>query len=292
MTIEAVISQVLSGLSVGMVLFLIAAGLSIIFGTLRILNMAHGSIYMLAGFICFTLSSALSMMAGAFWWALLLAPIVIAVFGGLIEFILLRRIYNQEHIYQYILTFALVLVIGDACKFLFGAMYQTVPPPWPFNGIIKMGEVTLPTYNFFLMACGIILFAAISALMRYTTLGRTVRAVTHNRDTASTLGINVPRVYTGVFMLGCYFAGLAGSLMTPLTCVTLGMDISVIIECFIIVVIGGLGSVTGAFIGAIILGLVNSLGILIVPQLALAFPFLLMIIILIIRPWGLLGKPE
>jgi branched-chain amino acid transport system permease protein len=291
-TIEAFTGQALSGISVGMVLFLIAAGLSIIFGTLKVLNLAHGTIYMLGGFLCYIATSKLAHVPGAFWWALLLAPIAVAAIGGVIEVLLLRRIYAQEMLYQYILTFALILIIGDSCKFFFGVGYQTVAVPWPINGSVSLWGLSFPEYNLFLIGCGVAVFLGLSALLRYTSLGSIVRAVTHNRETANALGINVPRVYTGVFMLGSYLAGLAGTLMPPMSVVALGSDMAVIIECFIIVVIGGLGSLPGAFLGAIILGLLNAFGIYIIPKLALAFPFLLMIVVLIIRPWGLLGKPE
>jgi branched-subunit amino acid ABC-type transport system permease component len=275
-----------------MVLFLIAAGLSIIFGTLKVLNLAHGSIFMIGGFLCYGFTSLLGQIPGVFWWALLLAPIAVALIGGLVEILLLRRIYKQEMLYQYILTFALILIIGDTCKFFFGVGYQTVAVPWPVNGNLSLWGLSFPTYNLFLISCGIVVFLGLSALMRYTSLGRIVRAVTHNREMANALGINVPKVYTGVFMLGSYLAGLAGTLMPPMSVVALGSDMAVIIECFIIVVIGGLGSLPGAFLGAIILGLLNAFGIYIIPKLAVAFPFMLMIVILIIRPWGLLGKPE
>jgi branched-subunit amino acid ABC-type transport system permease component len=152
--------------------------------------------------------------------------------------------------------------------------------------------LSFPVYNLFLISCGILVFMGLLVLMRYTSLGKIVRAVTYNRETANALGINVPKVYTGVFMLGSYLAGLAGALMPPMSVVALGSDMAVIIECFIIVVIGGLGSLQGAFLGAIILGLLNAFGIYIIPKLAVAFPFMLMIVILIIRPWGLMGKPE
>ena len=292
MTFEALSGQILSGLSGGMILFLIAAGLSIIFGTLKVLNLAHGSIYMIGGFLCYGLTTKLAFLPGAFWWTLLLAPMAVALLGGLIEKFLLRRIYSHEVLYQYIFTFALLLVIGDACKFLFGVEYQTVAVPWPVNGKISFLSLSFPAYNLFLLGCGLVVFIGVTALMRYTGLGRIVRAVTFNREMANALGINVPRVYTGVFMLGSYLAGLAGTLMPPLSVVSLGSDVAVIIECFIIVVIGGLGSLPGAFLGAIILGLLNAFGIYIIPKLAIAFPFMLMIVILIIRPWGLLGKPE
>jgi branched-subunit amino acid ABC-type transport system permease component len=216
----------------------------------------------------------------------------VALLGGLVEVLLLRRIYSQDMLYQYILTFALILIFGDVLKYAFGVSFKTIAVPWPLAGSIAFLGMSFPLYNIFLIICGMVIFAALLALMRYTELGRIVRAVTLNRDMANALGINVPRVYTGVFMLGCYLAGLAGALMPPMSVVALGADMNVIIECFIIVVIGGLGSLSGAFIGAVILGFLNAFGILVMPKLAVAFPFMLMIIILIVRPWGLMGKPE
>jgi branched-chain amino acid transport system permease protein len=291
-TFEAIAGQTLSGISVGMVLFLIAAGLSIIFGTLKVLNLAHGSIYMLGGFLCYGFTSTFASVPGVFWWTLLAAPMIVGLVGGLIEIFLLRRIYAQEMLYQYILTFGLILIIGETCKFIWGVGYHTVGAPWPFNGKVSLWGLSFPAYNLFLIGCGFAVFIGLVALMRYTGLGRIIRAVTYHREMANALGINVPKVYTGVFMLGCWLGGLAGTLMPPMSVVALGSDMAVIIECFIIVVIGGLGSLPGAFIGAIILGLLTAFGIYIIPKLAVAFAFMLMIVILIIRPWGLMGKPE
>jgi branched-chain amino acid transport system permease protein len=291
-TFEAIAGQTLSGISVGMVLFLIAAGLSIIFGTLKVLNLAHGSIYMLGGFLCYGFTSTFASVPGVFWWTLLAAPMIVGLVGGLIEIFLLRRIYAQEMLYQYILTFGLILIIGETCKFIWGVGYHTVGTPWPFNGKVSLWGLSFPVYNLFLIGCGFAVFIGLVALMRYTGLGRIIRAVTYHREMANALGINVPKVYTGVFMLGCWLGGLAGTLMPPMSVVALGSDMAVIIECFIIVVIGGLGSLPGAFIGAIILGLLTAFGIYIIPKLAVAFAFMLMIVILIIRPWGLMGKPE
>jgi branched-chain amino acid transport system permease protein len=291
-SVETIAGQALSGLSVGMVLFLIAVGLSVIFGTLKILNLAHATIYMVGGFLCYGLTSTFAQIPGIFWFTLILAPIATALLGGFIEILLLRRIYTEEMLYQYILTFGLILVLGEICKLIWGVGYNTVPVPWPMDGKVSIFEMFFPVYNLFLIGCGVAVFVGLMALMRFTGLGRIIRAVTYNREMASTLGINVPRVYTGVFMLGCWLAGLAGTLMPPMSVVALGADMSVIIECFIIVVIGGLGSLSGAFIGAVILGLVNAFGLYIFPKLTIAFGFILMIIILIIRPWGLMGKPE
>lgn len=292
MTFEAAAGQALSGISVGMVLFLIAAGLSIIFGTLKVLNLAHGSIYMVGGFLCYGFTSTFPNVPGVFWLTLLVTPVVVALLGGMIEIFLLRRVYSQEMLYQYILTFGLILILGEICKFIWGVGYHTVNAPWPMNGKAAIWGLSFPVYNLFLIACGIAVFLGILALMRFTGLGRVIRAVTFNREMANALGINVPKVYTGVFMFGCWLGGLAGTLMPPMSVVALGSDMAVIIECFIIVVIGGLGSLPGAFLGAIILGLMTAFGIYIIPKMAVAFAFMLMIIVLIIRPWGLMGKAE
>lgn len=292
MVIENIIRQFLSGLSLAMVVFITAAGLSLIFGTLRVLNLAHGSIYMLGAFLCYWLTSTFSQIPGIFWWALILAPIGAALFGGAIEILLLRRIYGLHIMYQWILTFGLVLFIGDMCKLLWGVEIHMVSPPWPFQGSANIWGVFFPSYNIFVILVGILIFLGLWALLRYTKLGKIIRAATYNSEMVNALGINIPLVYTGVFMVGCWLAGLGGSLMAPMSAVILGMDASIIIECFIIVVIGGLGSTLGAFLGAIIFGLAYALGIVIVPKVAIGLGFIIMAIILIIRPWGLMGRPE
>ena len=292
MTFEAFAGQTLAGVSLGMVWFLIAAGLSIIFGTLKVLNLAHGSLYMLGSFCCYQVTVSLSHVAGNFWIGILVAPLVVALVGGVIEVFLLRPVYKAEMIYQYILTFALVLIIGEACKMIWGVGYHSVKVPWPFQGSVGLFGLSFPKYNLFLIAMGPVVYLGMRALVNRTNLGRIIRAVTHNRDMANALGTNVPRVYTGVFMLGAWLAGLAGSLWPPVSVVALGSDMAVVIDCFIIVVIGGLGSLSGAFVGAIILGLTTAFGLYLIPKLAVAFGFILMIIILMLRPYGLMGEPE
>ncbi len=292
MTLEAALGQALSGISLGMVWFLIAAGLSIIFGTLKILNLAHGSIYMLGGFLCYQVTSTFSHVPEIFWIAVLVAPVVTALVGGGIEIVLLRRIYGLDMIYQYLLTFGLILIVADLCRLIWGVGYNTVAVPWPLVGTVRLFGLSFPKYNLFLIGMGIVVFLGLRMLIGATSLGAVVRAVTHNREIANALGINVPKVYTGVFMLGCWLAGLAGTLMPPMSVVALGADVSVIIDCFIIVVIGGLGSIPGAFLGSIILGFTTAFGLYIIPKLAVAFGFILMIIVLIIRPRGLMGEPD
>jgi branched-chain amino acid transport system permease protein len=292
MTFQGLIIQILSGLSTGMVIFLIAVGLSLVFGTLRILNLAHGALYMLGAYMCYWISSVVVQASGSFWYALLLAPLGVALFGGLVEVLLLRRIYDREHLDQYLLTFALVLVVGDICKLAWGVEFLLVSAPWPLNGPVFVVGMPFPSYNVFLIFCGPLVFAGLWALIRYTRLGKVIRAMTYNREMANALGTNVPLMYTVVFMLGCWLAGLGGALVVPTSSAMPGMDMVVLIECFIIIVIGGLGSLPGAFLGSLIFGLVNAFGILVAPRLAVAFGFILMIIVLIIRPWGLMGKPE
>jgi branched-subunit amino acid ABC-type transport system permease component len=292
MWLENLIRQILSGLSQGMVVFIIAAGMSLIFGTLKFLNLAHGSIYMFGAFLAYWLTSLFAGVPGFFWAALFLAPLGAALFGGLIEIVLLRRMYKWHMMYHWLLTFGLVLIIGDMVKLIWGVDYHMVSRPWPLNHSVKIFGVLFPSYNLFVMVMGVLIFVGLWALLRYTKLGRIIRAATHSPEMVNALGVNVPATFTAVFMLGCWLAGLGGTLMAPMTAVTLGMDTSVIVDCFIIVVIGGLGSTLGAFIGSIIYGLAYALGIMVFPQVAIAIGFILMAVILIIRPWGLLGRPE
>src|SRR4030067_1863136 len=210
MDIEAIMGQVLSGLSVGMVLFLIASGLSVIFGTLKILNLAHGTIYMIGGFLCYWITSTFAHIPAILWLAVILGPIATARLGGLIEIFLLRRIYAEELLYQYILTFGLILILGELCKLIWGVGYHTVSVPWPVDGKMSIFGMIYPVYNIFLICCGVAVFIGLMAVMRFTGLGRIIRAVTFNREMANALGINVPMVYTGVFMLGCWLAGPGG----------------------------------------------------------------------------------
>lgn len=292
MTLSGFITQLLSGISTGMVIFLIAVGLSLIFGTLKILNLAHGALYMFGAYVCYWVNSMLAGISGSYWLSLIVAPILIALFGGLVEFLLLRRMYGREFLEQFLLTFALILIIGDFCKLAWGVDYHNVDTPWPLEGAVIWGNLIFPRYNLFLILAGPVVYVGLWLLLNRTRLGRIIRAVTYNREMSGALGVNVPFVYTTLFMLGCWLAGLGGALVAPMSAVMPGMDAVVLIDCFIIVVIGGLGSLSGAFLGSIIFGLVTAFGILVAPRLAIAFGFILMMVILIIRPWGLMGKPE
>ena len=203
---------------------------------------------MLGAYMCYWVGSVITQVSGAFWWSILLAPLGVALFGGLIEVLLLRRIYDREPLDQYLLTFALVLVIGDLCKLAWGVEYLLVPAPWPLNGPVFILGMPFPSYNIFLIFCGPVVYLGLWALIRYTRLGKIIRAMTYNREMANALGTNVPLVYTlVVFMLGSWLAGLGGTLVVPTASAMPGMDMIVLIECFIIIVVGGLGSLSRGF---------------------------------------------
>jgi len=292
MVIQTVLLQTVSGLCSAMVYFLIAAGLSIILGTLKVLNIAHAALYLLGAFLSCWLTSTLGGTPGAFWWTLILTPLILALVGCVLEVVLFRRLYDVDMLYQLTLCFGLILALGEVIKLIWGVGYHMVSTPWPLNGSVSIMGALFPKYNLFTIAMGGTIFAGLEVLMHYTTLGRNIRAVTYSRDMASTLGINTPLIYTVVFMLGCWLAGVAGVLMSAMIAVGLGQDTNALVYCFIILVTGGFGSLPGAFIAAIILGLITSFGILLVPNLAIAFGFLLMAIVLVFRPYGLMGRPE
>jgi len=292
MNLQVAVMQCLNGLSSGMVIFLVSVGLSLIFGTLRVLNLAHAAIYMFGAYLCFWVSQMLlAAMPGCFWIALFVAPILTALFGGLLEHVIIRKVYGQNLMYQFILTFGISLVIADLVRLLWGINVYYVPIPWPFTGSVPVLGAYLLKYHLFLYLAGFSVFTGLLLLLNRTRLGMLIRAVTYSREMASALGVDVPKTYTGVFMLGAFLAGFGGVAAAPVTSITLGMDHIVLIQCFIVVVIGGMGSISGAFLGSIILGLLNSFGILYLPQLALVFGFALMAVILILRPYGLMGEP-
>jgi branched-subunit amino acid ABC-type transport system permease component len=292
MLIDTLIRQSLSGLSVGMGIFLIAVGLVIIFGTIRILNLAHGSTYMIGAFLGWWITTSFSHIPGSFWIAVLVVPLLTALIGYFLEILLFRRLYEKEMIYQLMMTFALVMIFSDVCKIIWGVGFNLLSAPYPLTGAVVVFGTLFPSYNLFLIVIGVVVFLALWLLVNYTQMGRIIRATLYSREMVGSLGINVPVIYTLVFMLGCWLAGLGGVLMAPISAVTLGIDATIIIECFIIAVIGGLGSLPGAFVGSIIFGMVHAFGIMIVPKLAIGFSFIMMAVILVVRPHGLFGRPE
>jgi len=283
--------QFLGGLTAAMFLFLIASGLSLIFGILRILNFAHGSFYMIGAYLAWQLVHILGPATGSFWFAVFAAALAIALLGALIERFLLSRLYGREELYQLLFTYALVLVLADSAKMIWGTQQLSVSRPPSLAGSLTLFGAVIPHYNLLIMLLGPALALAIWLVLHRTNIGRMVRAAALDREMLGALGGNVGRIYTTAFAAGSFLAGLAGALVTPIKTVVPGMDVEIIVEAFIVIVIGGLGSLWGTFIGALIYGQFLSFGILIFPRFSIFAVYALMAIILIIRPWGLLGKP-
>jgi branched-chain amino acid transport system permease protein len=291
MTVSSLLMQTLSGISLGLNYFIVAAGLVIIFSVLRILNLAHGSIYMFSSYICFWIMSQLMKNAeGSFLVAIIFGPLIVAFLGGVIEWFLLRPMYPRPHIYQFLLTFGLLFVFIDVIRLFWGMSYHIVRKPEFLAGHVQIIGTPFPVYNILMIIVGLLVYLGITLFLSKTKYGVIIRAVTTDREMVSIIGINVFQIYTLTFMLGCWLSGLAGALMAPMAAVNPSMGDFVLIYSFVIVVIGGFGSVSGALLASILVGLVQSFGILILPRMAVLFPFGLMALILIIRPWGLLGK--
>lgn len=291
MSASIIVQQIICGLSAGMVLFIAAAGLTLVLGTLGVLNIAHGSIYMIGIYLCWAISAQLVNVPGGFYVALIAATIGSAIFGGLIEITVIRPLYRLTMIYQYITTFAVTFITMDLLKIIWGGAYHTITAPSYLCGSFSLFGLVIPKYNFLLIVLGFTVAILLYLFINKTRAGLIIRGITADRTMMSFLGENVSRTYTLVFMLGCALAGFAGAVIGPITAAGPGIDLDILISSFIIIVIGGFGSLGGALIGAIILGVVKSLGVLFVPKLVIGLPFFLMVIILIARPWGLLGKP-
>jgi len=286
-----IFAQALSGLTAAMFLFLIASGLSLIFGVLRVLNFAHGSFYMLGAYSAYQLVQWLGPGPGMFWVAAVGAAIGIALLGGIVERVLFQYLYGKEELYQLLFTYALVLILGDVAKILWGTQQKSLSRPAGFTGSVNVLGATIPSYNLFILVLGPAIALAFWFVLQRTRIGRFIRAAALDRETLGALGVNVEALYTGVFMLASFLGGLGGALIAPMRAVVPGMDTDVIVDAFVVVVIGGLGSFWGTFLGALIYGQVLSFGILFFPRFSIFAIFALMATVLVLRPWGLLGRP-
>ena len=284
-------SQFVGGLTTAMFLFLIASGLSLVFGVMRVVNFAHGTFYMLGAYLAWQAVQWLSPVGENFWPAALLAALGIAVLGAVVERLLLRHLYGREELYQLLFTYALVLILGDAAKFIWGTGQLSVTRPPVLAASLHLFGADVPLYNLFIMILGPAIALGGWLLLNRSGAGRLVRAASYDREMLDALGANVGVIYTGMFIVSSFLAGLSGALVTPIESVVPGMDVEIIVQAFIVVVIGGLGSFWGTFWGSVIYGQVLSFGILIFPGFSLFSVFALMAVILIIRPWGLFGRP-
>jgi branched-chain amino acid transport system permease protein len=284
--------QIVSGLVSASILFLLAAGLSLIFGVCRVLNLAHGTFFMLSTYLAYSLSSLLADSALSFWVALLLGPLLLAAVGALVEIALFRRIYGADMLVQLLPTIALIFIFADVVRFLWGLPGKTVPSPEQFSGVISLMGVAFPSYYGFIVAAGGVIAVALWALVYRTRWGILIRAVAQDREMSASLGINERAIYTAVFAIAVWLAGLAGALSAPIKGAAIELALEAVIDAFVVVVVGGLGSIPGSLLAALLIGMVQSFGILVIPQFAMAFVFGLMALILILRPTGLLGRKE
>jgi branched-chain amino acid transport system permease protein len=284
---QSIVHVLLAGLSSGMFIWLVASGLTLIFGVLGVLNFAHGSFYMLGAYVCYSLAKALP---GHFWLAVLGGPIAVAAIGYLIEQRFLRRVYHLELPYQLLLTFAFVLIFDNLVKMAWGAGSLTPPAAAGFAGSLSVLGRNFPLYSLFIIAVGPVVALGLWALLDLTWFGRTVRAAASDRDMASALGVRVPSLYSRVFAFGAWLGALGGALAVPYVgLLTPGMGENIIIEAFMVAVIGGLGSLQGAFLAALVIGILSALGTRYFPAFDMALSFVLMAAVLLWRPRGLFG---
>ena len=291
------IIQLLNSFFYAAVLFLIAAGLSLIYGVMRIVNLAHGTLYALGAYVsAWVVGGAVGHAAsGTLGLAglLLLLPVgavAIAVVGAVIEPTLLRPLYRRPEEYHLLITFGLLMILEDAMKFLFGGTPLTAGSIMDHMGSIPIGRLLYPTYNLFVIAIGLIAALGLWWFIYRTRFGVILRATSQDRRMAAALGINVSRVYVQAFAIGCFMAGLGGAVVVPAQAAVLGMGIEALILAFVVVVIGGLGSLEGALVGALIVSLVRTAGIQFFPEIELAVLYLIATAVLLIRPTGLFGR--
>ncbi|WP_340151418.1 branched-chain amino acid ABC transporter permease [uncultured Sneathiella sp.] len=279
-------STIVIGLSMGMLLFLLAAGLTLIFGMLRVINFAHGSLYMLGAYLSFQIVN----VTGSFWIGLAVAPIIAGIIGALMERIALRPVYDRDHVYQLLLTFGFILVLDEAVRIFWGLEYKQMYPPELFSGAIEMFGSSVPSYRLFIIGFGAAVSAALFFMLDRSRYGMIIRAASVDPEMVRTLGINVSLVRTGVFSFGAGLAALGGAVAGPLFPIELGMGFNIIIDSFIVVIIGGLGNIRGAVMAALLIGMTRALGYSYAPSWVDFLTFILLIGTLILRPEGLFSR--
>src|ERR1700745_2094786 len=285
------VAQFLTGLASAASLFLVASGLSIIFGVTRIVNFAHGAFYMLGAYVAFTLTEYFSGAFG-FWGGIVAAAFAVAVIGVIIEMALLRRIYHAPELFQLLATFGLTLMVEDLVVLIWGPSDLLGRRAPGLKGAVDFFGQNIPTYDLFLIVLGPVVLGILWLLFQRTSWGTLVRAATQDRDMVAALGVNQKWLFTSVFAVGVFLAALGGALQIPRDAVHHAMDLLIIVEVFVVVVIGGLGSILGAFVAAVLVSELNAFGILIFPKISIIVVFLVMAAGLIVRPWGLFGKAE
>jgi branched-chain amino acid transport system permease protein len=284
--VDGIAANLLNGLSWGMLLFLISMGLTIVFGVMGVLNFAHGSLFMLGSYFALQFVRWI----GSFWIGVIAGPLLVAFLAILLERFLIRPIYRRDTSLQLLLTFGIMLILDDGVRLIWGSAYHVVNAPALLAGKVSLFSETYPVYRIFLVVAGPMVGTALWSFFTFTRWGKILRAAAMDRQMAEIIGVRAPLLFTLVFAFGAWLAALGGALAAPHQSVGPAMGERIIIESFIVVVIGGMGSFPGAFIGALILGLLNSFGATMLPNLQMALPYILLAIILLARPRGLFGE--
>ena len=304
MSLVLIAEQILNGLQFGIMLFLMSAGLTLIFGVMGLINLAHGSLYMIGAFMAAAVASA----TGSFILALFAALSAAALAGAIVEMTIIRKLYNRDHLDQVLATFALILIFSEGTRWVFGSFPLYLDVPAYLQGAVTLpGGIQYPLYRITLIVFGLIIGAGLGLLITKTRIGVQIRAGENDREMVSALGVNISKLYTFVFALGAALAGLAGALVGAIQSVEVGMGEPVLILAFVVIVIGGIGSIKGALIGSILVGLTDTLGGIFLPKLFGLFMdlatatnvgssiasmsiYILMSIVLVWRPTGLFGQ--
>ena len=282
---EFIATQLVNGLAYGVLLFLMSAGLSLIFGLMNVVNVAHGSFFMLGAFFAL----AIQKWTGSFWAALALSWIPAVAVGVVMERVFIRKLYTRGHLDQVLLTFGFTFVFVDLVRMVWGADIRELAIPDVLSGVVEVGGVIVPKYRLFLIAFGGLVGLLLWLFLERSRIGAMVRAGVDDAFTATGIGINVPLLFASVFALGVGLAAIGGTVAGPILGLYPGMDIEILIPAFIVVVIGGMGSLRGAFVASVFVGLVDTFGKAYFPDLALFMIYLLMVVVLLTRPQGLFG---
>jgi branched-chain amino acid transport system permease protein len=303
MTVALLLEQILNGLQFGVMLFLMAAGLTLVFGVMGLINLAHGSLYMTGAFACAAVAAA----TGSFWLGLAASIAAAAAAGAIVEVTVIRRLYDRNHLDQVLATFALILIFSEGARWIFGSFPLYLDVPEVLSGAVGLpGGVDYPIYRLMIIVIGLAVAAGLFLLISHTRLGIRIRAGESDREMIAALGVDIDRLYTIVFALGAALAGLAGALIGAIQSVQVGMGEPVLILAFVVIVIGGIGSIKGALIGAVLVGVTDTLGRFLLPVAFTAFMppsdanavgaalasmliYALMALVLVFRPRGLFG---
>jgi branched-chain amino acid transport system permease protein len=301
MSIALFLEQILNGLQLGVTLFLMAAGLTLIFGVMGLINLAHGSLFMVGGFVCAAIAAA----TGSFWLGLAASLVAAAALGAIVEIVVIRRLYDRDHLDQVLATFALVLMFSEGVRFIFGSFPLYLDPPEILAGPVTLpGGLPYPAYRLAIIVAGLLIAIGLGLLISRTRLGMQIRAGESDREMIAALGVDIRFLYTVVFALGAALAGFAGAMIGAIQSVQVGMGEPVLILAFVVIVIGGIGSIRGALVAALIVGIVDTMGRFLLPSLlanvmeasaargvgsaiASMLIYLLMAVVLVFKPKGL-----